>query len=111
MTVQEKRIDWIGVGKDHWEGNKDKLRRIIAAVDWQVLKVGMTMAMMPGDAINTLIREFKIPKVSHVCDSHELAPFGLVGVRGHYKNADVDIFAVDEGTHISPLCAVVTEKG
>ena len=101
------RIDWFGVGKDHWEGNQERLEKICKSVEW--IEPPCTMAMMPGECIKTLIEEFKIPKVSHVAASHELAPYGLVGIRGHYKNADVDFFAVDEGTHTSSLCAFVTE--
>jgi len=104
----ETRIDWMQVGKEHWEGNQDRLKVIMGRVEWH--KLPYTMAMMPGEAIKGLVKEFKIPKVSHVCDSHELAPYGLVGIRAHYKNADVEFFAVDEGSHISPLCAYVTER-
>jgi hypothetical protein len=104
------KIDWFEVGRDHWEGNQDKIEQICKGVDWQEITLGMTMPFMQGNAINTLRERFNLPKASHVCDSHELAPFGLVGIRAHFKNADVDFFAVDEGTHISSLCAFVTEK-
>jgi hypothetical protein len=104
-----RRIDWMNVGKEHWEGNQREIEAIINRVKWQEIKPGMTMPFMQGAAINSLMENFKLPKASHVCDSHELAPFGLVGIRAHFKNADVDFFAVDEGTHISALCAVVQE--
>ena len=103
------RIDWMEVGFDHWEGNQERIAAIINRVDWLEITPGMTMAAMPGMAINELRKQFKLPKASHICDSSELAPFGLVGIRAHFKNADVDFFAVDEGTHISSLCAVVSE--
>lgn len=106
----EKRIDWMEVGRDHWEGNQGKIEAIIGRAEWQEITPDMTMPYMPGAAINALREQFRLPKASHVCHSHEMAPFGLVGVRAHFKNADVDFFAVDEGTHISSLCAVVTEK-
>lgn len=106
----KERIDWMNVGKDHWEGNQETIKGIISRTEWLEITPGMTMAFMPGEAINTIRREFKLPKASHVCTSHELAPYGLVGVRAHFKNADVDFFAVDEGSHISALCAVVTER-
>jgi len=106
--AKEMKIDWFQVGRDHWEGNQDKIEQICRGVDW--IKPPCTMPFMPGECISTLIAEFKIPNVSHVCYSHELAPFSLVGIRARYKNADVDFFAVDEGSHVSSLCAFVTER-
>lgn len=102
------KVDWFEVGKDHWEGNQEKIKSACERMEWHELPY--TMAFMPGEAIKTLIKEFHLPKVSHVSDSHEMAPYGLVGVRAHFKNADVDFFAVDEGSHISSLCAFVNEK-
>ena len=102
------RIDWFQVGKDHWGGNQERLVNICESAEWQSLPCDI--AMMPGEAIKSAIKELNIPKVSHVATLHDLAPFSLCGIRSKYKNADVDIFIVDEGTHISPLCAFVTEK-
>ena len=102
------RVDWFQVGRDHWEGNQEKIKQICQGVEW--IEPPCTMPFMPGECIKTLITEFKIPKVSHVCYAHDLAPYGLVGIRAHYSNADVDFFAVDEGSHTSSLCAFVTEK-
>ena len=102
------RIDWFNVGKDHWEGKQKEIEKICREIEWY--KLPCTMAFCPGETIKTMIKENRIPKVSHVANSHLLAPYGLVGIRAQYKNADVEIFAVDEGTHISTLCAFVTEK-
>ena len=108
MDQIETRVDWFEVGKEHWDGNQERIKAICSAVEW--IEPPCTLGFMQGECINTCIKEFKIPKVSHVAVSHELAPFGLCGIRGHYKNADVDFFVVDEGTHISSLCAFVSEK-
>ena len=104
------RIDWFQVGRDHWEGKQERITEICKRVGWQEITPGLTMAAMPGMAINQLRESLNLPNASHVCHSHEMAPFGLVGIRARFKNADVDFFAVDEGTHISSLCAFVTEK-
>ena len=47
-----------------------------------------------------VIKELRIPKVSHVAYSHEMAPYGLMGVKAHYKNGDANVFMVDEGSNI-----------
>ena len=101
------RIDWFNVGKDHWEGNQERLTNICASAEWQ--NIPCTLGMMPGEAIKAAIKELNIPKVSQVAVLHDLAPYSLCGIRSKYKNAAVDVFIVDEGTHISPLCAFVTE--
>ncbi len=107
-TTDGRRVDWFQVGADHWQGNQARLLAICEAIEWHSLP--HETGMMQGEAIKALIREHRLPRVSHVADSHELAPYGLVGIRAHYANADVDFFAVDEGSHISSLCAFVAEK-
>ena len=103
----EPRIDWMNTGKEYWDGNQDKIKKFISEVSWK--EIPCTMAFCQGEAIKETIKQLKIPKVSHVCDSHEMAPFGLIGIRGHFKNADVDFFAVDDGVSVTSLCAIVTE--
>ena len=102
-----KRIDWINAGREHWEGNQDKITAAIERMTWEALPCDMGFSQ--GYAIREMIQQFKIPKVSHVSDSHELAPYGLLGIRAHYRNADVDIFAVDDGCSVAPVCIFVTD--
>jgi len=89
------RIDWLNVGREHWEGNQEKITAIIGRMTWKSLPCDM--GFMQGEAIKEIIKEFKIPKVSHVADSHEMAPYGLLGIRAHYSNADIELFAIDNG--------------
>ena len=105
------RVDWMKVGKEHWKGNQERIINICESAEWtHIPKEGITIAMMPALGIEGVIKEFKIPKVSHIAILRDLAPFGLYGIRGHYKNGDADIFVVDEGDHISPLCSFFTER-
>jgi len=69
----------------------------------------LTVAAMPGLGIKAAIKEFKIPKVDKIAISNEMAPYGLYGISAHYKNADVKLYFVDEGDHISSLCQEVEE--
>lgn len=103
-----QRIDWMSVGKEHWEGNQDKIEKYCNEAEVQTIPC--SMAFCPGEAIKSMIAEFHISKVDRVASSHEMAPYGLVGVNGHYKDADVWFFAVDEGSHLVSLCAFVNPK-
>ena len=103
---ENTRIDWFKVGQDHWKGNQDKITAICKSAEW--IDFPCDVAFMPGEAIKAAIKELKIPKVSQVAVLNNLAPYGLCGIRSKYKNARVDVFIIDEGTHISPLCAFVT---
>lgn len=103
------KINWMNVGKDHWEGNQERIIEILSKMEWQELEEGMSLPMSPGLGIEFLIKEFKIPRVSHIAISNEMTPFGLYGIYGHYRNADVKLYFVDEGSHISSLCQEVEE--
>ena len=104
------KVNWANVGKDHWEGHQEEILDMIERMEWQEIGEGLTLAMSPGEGIKFLIKEFKIPKVDKIAISNELAPFSLYGIYGHYKNADVKAYFVDEGSHISSLCQEVEEK-
>ena len=99
------RIDWLQVGKNHWQDKQEEIIDYCEHMEWKTLPC--EMGFMPGEAIKTLIRELKLPKVSGVGYSHELAPYSLIGIEAHYKNSDIQFFAVDEGSHISPICIFV----
>lgn len=83
------------VGREHSKGKQQELAGMFERLNWQALPCDM--AAMPGLAIKTVIKELRIPKVSHVAASHELAPYGLMGIKAHYKNGDATIYLVDEG--------------
>lgn len=107
------RIDWTETGKEHSEGNRDKIKTVISRMVWHKMAdmVGVQVAMMPGEGIKAAIKEFGIPKVSAISyDCHEMAPYGFYGIEGNYKNAKVQIFIMDEGASMVPVCMYVEEK-
>lgn len=104
------RVDWIQVSKHHWQGNEVRITGIIGRMQWETDFAGKQYPMMPALGIKNAIAELKIPKVSAIAISNELAPFGLYGIEAHYKNADVKIYIVDEGSLIAPLCIEVWDK-
>jgi hypothetical protein len=108
------RTDWTTVGKEYSETDelKARIREAVAAMEWHDLRgTGeLSVPMMPGLGIKEAIKQLRIPKVWRVAWSNELAPSGFYGISGRYKNADVDVYLVDEGTHLTPVCMDVEEK-
>jgi len=111
------RIDWTEIGKSRGQSEtkeqRDRIRGAMKVMDWLEIPTdgaSLEMAFMPGEGIKAAMRQLRLPDVSHVATSNELAPYGFLGVRTHYKNADVDVFIVDRGSDMFPVCMAVTEK-
>jgi len=111
------RIDWTEIGKARGQSETKKqraqIRGAMEAIEWQEIPTdgaSLEMGFMPGEGIKAAIRQLRLPDVSHVATSSELAPYGLLGIRTHYNNADVDVFIVDRGSDMFPVCMAVTEK-
>ena len=68
------------------------------------------MGMGPGMAIKEAIKTFKIPKVSRIATSNEMAPYGLLAVEGNYKNGRGHIFMFDDGLSVTPICTDLYSK-
>jgi len=106
------RIDWTEIGKSRGQSEtkeqRARIRGAMQAMKW--LEIPTEMGFMPGEGIKAAMRQLRLPDVSHVATSNELAPYGFLGVRTHYNNADVDVFIVDRGSDMFPVCMAVTEK-
>lgn len=106
--------DWTNIGKTETNGRQAELLGYFARMDW--LKVptpeepALSLPMMPGEGIKAAIRQLGIPRVSHVSYSHDMAPYGLYGIFGHYKNADVKVYLCDRGSDMFPICMEVEDK-
>lgn len=85
--------------------------RAIRSLEWQEIPKGGTLSApaMQGLNISAAIKDLKIPKVSHVAWTNELAPYGFYGIRGHYANGDAEIYIMDSGTVLTPVCTDFTE--
>ena len=119
--MQNYRLDWTIIGQPFTSHDEQRKRILdaIAAIDagstgpgewdrWlEIPKEGqLAVAMMPGEAIKTAIRELKLPRVSHVGISVACSPCGFYGIRAHYgKNGEqrVDVFVMDTGGEITPI--------
>lgn len=80
--------------------------RAINSLEWCEIPRGGSISApaMQGLNISAAIKDLKIPRVSHVAWSHELAPYGFYGIRGHYANGDAEIYIMDSGTVLTPVC-------
>ena len=112
----------------HNDEQKERLLRIISRIDNATTPIGsesdcwikvpgkgepqLTMGMMQGMGIQSTIKEFKIPMVSHVAVTMAGAPYGLYGIRGHYEKGTqrVELWVMDSGCGITPVLAKVYDK-
>ena len=93
---------WTEVGEEYTRDKQGDIAAMIERMEWRTLPCEMGMG--PGIAIKEAIKDFKIPKVSRVATSNELAPYGLLGVEGNYRNGRGQIFMVDDGLSVTPIC-------
>lgn len=109
------KTDWMQNANEHNGTDEQKaiIQKAAADLEWIGMpKKGesLSLPMMPGEGIKGAIKELKIPRVSHIAISHDLAPYGFYGIRASYTNANVEVFLIDAGCYLAPLCAYVTEK-
>ena len=113
------RIDFTEVGKKFLMTPKDteKVMNEAANLKWQEIGSGLSVGMMPGLGIKGCIKELKIPNVDKVAigggfglSVEPSAGYGFYGIFGHYKNADVKIYILDDGCSCTPLFMEVFEK-
>ena len=124
------RWDWMTVGEQLFDrgratreghcyaAGRGELLSAVRALRWTALPAagGLVLPAGPGEALRLLIAELRLPRVSAVAaggalpvrDDHEGGSlYGLYGVRAHYRNADVTLYAVDRGTDVLPVVAHV----
>ena len=89
---------WTEVGKEHTATKEQEIGAILDRMEWQTIPC--TMGAMQGMGIKEAVKQLGIPKVSHVADSHELAPLGLLGIKGEYSNGKATVYLVDEGISV-----------
>lgn len=89
------------IGKKY---SRDREREIIGFCDnmqWQDIPV--SVGAMPGLAIKEAIRVLNLPKAYQIAVSHDMAPYGLYGIRCRYKEGPAEVFVVDDGCECSPV--------
>lgn len=105
LTLMERTWTTRGCEYNGTNEQKTALAGMFDRLQWQEIGQGITVPMMPGEAIKEAIVQLRLPKVSHIALSNEMAPYGLVGIRAHYKNGRADVYLCDEGTNCVVLCS------
>ena len=85
------------------ENNRDRVSSIIYNFEWE--SIPCAVGMMPGENIKGIIAEFKMPKVSHIAITHEMAPYGFYGIRAHYTNGKAQLYILDRGSDCVPIAS------
>jgi hypothetical protein len=100
---------WTTVGRRYSKGKsgKAKVTRLAKGLRWQ--KVPVELGFLPGENIKQVIRDLKIPKVTHVA-VNGMGPLGFYGIRGHYKDGMAQVYIVDEGSVVVPVLSEFWRK-
>jgi len=98
-------IEFIEIGKKHTQGNEEIVKENILSAEWEAVEKGKSYPFSQGMAIDEAIKQFRIPKVTHVSLYGVFSGLGLYGIRAHYKDEEVDIFFVDDGVSITPIAS------
>lgn len=83
--------------------SREEYARLFADLEWE--PVTGEKPMLPGLAIKEAIKELRIPKVTRIAISHELAPYGLYGIEGNYRNGRALVYIVDRGAVLTPVAS------
>lgn len=90
---------WTRIGEAHSQDQHAQLGAILDGLTWRAIPPGgAEVAAMPGLAMRAAIRELRLPQVSHYAISHDLAPYGLYGLRAHYQDGTANVYLVDDGS-------------
>lgn len=111
------RRDWMAIGATYHVANRQAVEEVIAGLTWQT---DGDAPACPALAINEVIRELRIPKVSAVAtdgclsllepDGVGIAHYAVYGIEGNYTNGRVRIYVLDAGSLLKPLAADLWEK-
>ena len=103
-------IEYTQIGKEGGYLPED-IDQESARLEWIEAKGTMTLPFMQGEAIKSIVKGFRIPKVSHIAihggitchKNEENFTAGLYGVRAKYSNGRREVYFADEGGVIVPL--------
>jgi hypothetical protein len=95
---------WTNIGAEYvTDDNRTHVEHAIEKLAWRTPEG--EFPAMPGLGIKAVISELRLPKVSRVAISHDLAPYGLYGIEANYKNGCARVYVVDKGSNLIPICS------
>ena len=107
-------VEFVGEEKHEYEGEhswtKDQILKAIEKIEWFDASIPQELPAIPGMAIQDTVEQLQIPRVQRIGHCSELAPYGLIGITGQYKDGLADIYAIDNGCKITPVLSVFTPK-
>ncbi len=89
-------LNWTNVGKQYTEGKEEELTEAFNRVEWREFSEGRKEGLMPAMAIQTIIDQMNRKPLRYAI-SHDVAPYGLLGVEFEYKDAIVKSYWIDDG--------------
>lgn len=95
------KLDWTEKG-DRFHFDHAQVITEIERMDWEP-----SSGLKPfcqGHALHALIHELRIPKVTHVALHGGIGAISILGIRAHYRQGEVDIYAGDDGLTVTPIC-------
>lgn len=116
MTTTDYTRTWTQVGAADVIGKRlegggrvtrPAVERAIEALSWIDVPESdeLSLSMIPGEGIKAAIKELRIPKVTQIAISHDLAPYGLYAIEGNYKNGRAVVYVVDLGSNLIPVAS------
>lgn len=102
-------LNWTNVGKQYTEGKEEELTEAFNRVEWISVDDKRTVGLMPSMAIEEIINQMNVKPLRYAI-SHEVAPYGLLGVEFEYKDAIVKSNWIDESVNAVCLASEPTYK-
>jgi hypothetical protein len=81
-----------------------KMGRRLDRMSWFPVDETTEFGFMQGSAINTAVRELRIPKVGRVAIG-AFNRYTLIGIEGQYKNGRARVYLVDTGVELVPVAS------
>lgn len=84
-------------------GRQPLVEKAIAALEWETVEGDKPM--MPALSISECIKQLRLPRVSQVAISSDLAPYGFYGIESRYSNGRARVYVLDQGGILLPLAS------
>ena len=109
------RTDIMEVGKQYVaEHELEKFLKVARGIE---LEIHHMMPFMQGDAINTILQQFRLPKVSGFgwdsitgLESERGACYGVYAIRATYINCTIVSYLIDSGSSCATVAVDVFER-
>ena len=86
---------WTTVATHYTDNKRDQLAALFADLRWEAFP--STSSFSVGHLAKIFISTLKTPLPLEIAVSHQLAPYGLVGLHIPYKNGRAKVYILDQG--------------